>query len=451
MRDLTQGSVRSQIIAMSVPIIISMLVQTLYQMVDLYFVAHLGSTALAGVNTAGSVMMLVMALTQTLSVGTVALIARAIGGKDTEQANRVFNQALSMALLTALLTLLAGYPVAQYYIHSLAADTATSTAGLTYLHWSLPALAMMFINAAMGAGLRGSGIVKPTMVVQLLTVLLNMLLTPIMTAGWLTGHPLGVMGAALSTTLSVVVGMVVLAIYMLRHARHLAVHRQHLWPRWATWRQLLVIGLPAGGEFALMFTSTILVYWLIKGFGAEAQAAYGVGSRLMQFFYLPAMAVSFALPAIVGQNLGARQGPRIREALKQTLLIEALLMLIAMLLCQWHPAVIARIFTTDATVVQIAVEFLSIMSFAFLAGGITFSCSSFFQGMGNTWPALFSAAMRLLLFAIGVGYLSHQQHFSLTTLWYWMVLVGFLQALLSWLLARREMARQLPALQSAEA
>ncbi|MED5523272.1 MAG: MATE family efflux transporter [Pseudomonadota bacterium] len=446
MRDLTQGSVTKQILAMALPITVGMVVQTLYLMVDLYFVASLGSTALAGVNAASNVMMLVMALTQMLSVGTVALIARAVGARQTGNANLVFNQALLIALLLTALTLGFGYWVADTYMTSLAADDPTRQAGIVYLHWYLPGLALMFVSSVMGAALRGTGIVKPTMVVQMLTVLVNIILTPIMTAGWLTGYPLGVMGAAFSSTLAVLVGVVLLAWYFLRLEHLVKLDIALLKPNFAVWKQLFNIGLPSGGEFLMLFASTALSYWVIKDFGSQAQAAYGVGSRLMQFFFMPAMAVSFALPAIVGQNLGAGQGGRIREALNKALLIEVVLMTLAMLLCQWQPQALAEVFTQDPAVLAFAEQFLAIISFIFVASGINFTCSSFFQGMGNTWPALFTAASRLALFAAGAFYLAHQGDFALTELWHWSVWVGFMQAALSYVLARREMARKLPAL-----
>ncbi|WP_035481699.1 MATE family efflux transporter [Gallaecimonas xiamenensis] len=445
MHDLTQGSVSRHIVRMALPITLSMLVQTLYLMVDLYFVSALGSTALAGVNAASNLMLLVVALSQMLSVGAVALIARAVGARDQPQANLIFNQSALIALLLTLLTLASGYWVAEHYMASLAADAASQAQGLVYLHWYLPGLALMFISTAMGAALRATGIVKPTMVVQMLTVLVNIILTPVMTAGWLTGHPMGVKGAALSSSLAVLSGVLMLGWYFLRLEHTVKLDKAMLKPHWASWRRLLAIGMPSGCEFLVMFTSTALVYWLIKDFGAQAQAAYGVGSRLMQLFFMPAMAVSFALPAIVGQNLGAGLGDRVRKALQSTLLIEGVLMLVAMLLCRWHPDLLARHFTEDPAVLAFAVQFLSILSMVFVASGITFTCSSFFQGMGNTLPALASSLLRLLVFAGGALLLAARPGFSLDHLWYWSIATVAMQAVLSLALAYRQLRRQWPA------
>ena len=125
----------------------------------------------------------IMALTQVLGVGAVALIAQAVGRRDQADANLVFNQSVSLAVACALATLLGGYALAGAYVASIAADAATQAQGLTYLYWFLPGLALGFAQVVMGSALRGTGIVKPTLAIQALTVLLNTILAPILRHG----------------------------------------------------------------------------------------------------------------------------------------------------------------------------------------------------------------------------------------------------------------------------
>src|ERR1700733_14441780 len=122
---------------MALPIAAGMLFQTLYFLIDLYFVAHLGDAAIAGVSAAGNIMFIVMALTQVLGVGTVTLIAQAVGRKDHDDANLVFNQSLLLATLCGVLTLVAGYLAVGPYMRTLGADAATQSAGIAYLVWYL--------------------------------------------------------------------------------------------------------------------------------------------------------------------------------------------------------------------------------------------------------------------------------------------------------------------------
>ena len=137
-----QGSIAGQLVSMAIPIAVGMFFQTLYYLIDLYFVGRLGDHAIAGVGAAGNVTFLVMTFTQALAVGTGALIAQAVGRKDFADADLVFNQSLSLAAVLALLTLVVGYLLAPLYMRSLAADAATIAAGTTYLYWYLPGLAL---------------------------------------------------------------------------------------------------------------------------------------------------------------------------------------------------------------------------------------------------------------------------------------------------------------------
>src|SRR3954447_5405381 len=135
MKDLTQGSIVGHISSMAPQIFAGMIMMMLCQVIDLYFVSHLGHAAIAGVGAAGNVGFLANALTQVLGVGTVALIAHAVGRKDRADANLIFNQAIVLSVLFGLLTLVAGAALSGVYMRSIAADQATVEAGTTYLLW----------------------------------------------------------------------------------------------------------------------------------------------------------------------------------------------------------------------------------------------------------------------------------------------------------------------------
>ena len=381
MQDLTQGSITQHIIKLAVPIAIGMLFQTLYFLIDLYFVAHIGDAAIAGVSAGGSIMFVVMALTQVLGVGTVTLIAQAVGRKDHGDANLVFNQSLLIAAFCAVLTLVVGSIAVGPYMQTLGADEATRDAGIAYLYWYLPGLALQFATVAMGSALRGTGIAKPTMLVQVLTVVLNAILAPVLIAGWGTGHALGVAGAGLATTISVAFGVVLLALYFVKLEKFVSFDRQLWAPRMETWRRILSIGLPAGGEFALMFIYMAVIYTLIRDFGATAQAGFGIGGRVMQAIILPAMAIAFATSPVAAQNVGARLFDRVRGTFRAAAGLGSVLMLALTLLCQIKPEWLARGFTQDAAVIAVAAEFLRYISWNFVAQGIVFTCS----GCSRRW------------------------------------------------------------------
>lgn len=443
MRDLTQGPITGHLVAMAVPIAAGMLAQTLYFLIDLYFVAQLGDAALAGVGAAGIAMFVVMALTQTLGVGTMALVSQAVGRKDEADADVVFNQSMSLALFCTVATLVAGYALAGCYMRLVGADAATVEAGRSYLWWFMPGLALQYVTIVMMSGLRGTGVVKPTMVVQIVTVLLNAFLAPVLIAGWLTGRPMGVAGAGLASTISVAVGGLLLWLYFRKLEKYVHIRPATWRPRLAVWGRLVNIGLPAGGEFGFMFLYMAAIYWVIRDFGAAAQAGFGIGTRLMQSVFLPAMAIAFATGPIAGQNYGARQYARVRETFGAAARISVAVMIVLTLLCQMRPELLVVGFTKDPAVVEVASHFLRIVSWNFAASGLIFTCSGIFQGLGHTWPALASTASRLFTFMLPAIWLSTLPGLEIDHVWMLSVASVWLQAAISVVLLQRTMRARL--------
>jgi len=451
MKDLTKGSISSHLIAMAVPMAAGMIFQTLYFFVDLYFVAKLGDAAVAGVSTAGNAMFIIMAMTQVLGVGTVALIAHAVGRKDQADANLIFNQSLLIAALCGILTLVLGYTGSLAYVRSIAADEATVQAGVTYLYWFLPGMALQFAMVAMGSALRGTGIVQPTMVVQVLTLVINTILAPILIAGWGIGHPMGVAGAGLASTIAIVVGVILLSLYFVRLEKYVSFHKEQWQPRVVVWKRMLTVGLPAGGEFALMFLFTAVTYWALRNFGAAAQAAFGIGGRIMQGIFLPVMAIAFAAAPVAGQNFGARQPERVRETFRAAVKLCTALMFVLMLLCQWRPDVLIGFFSKEPEVIEIGSQFLRIISFNFVLSGVVFTCSSMFQALGNTLPSLYSSATRLITYSVPVIWMTTQPWFRLDHIWFLSVATVVLQTIVSFVLVQKQMRVRLSALGAAPA
>jgi len=436
---------------MAAPIAFGMIFQTLYYLVDLYFVASLGDAAIAGVSAAGNVMFIIIGLTQVLGVGTVALISHAVGRKDQPAANLIFNQSIVLSAVCVVLTLIGGYGFTHIYMREVAADAATIEAGITYLYWFLPGMALQFALVSMGSALRGTGIVQPTMVVQVLTVVLNIIFAPILIVGWGTGVPMGVAGAGLASTLAIAIAVGLLSVYFYRLEKYVGFHHEMWKPRLDSWKRMLAVGLPAGGEFLLLFVFMGVIYWCIRDFGAVAQAGFGIGSRVMQSIFLPAMAVAFAAGPIAGQNFGARKFDRVRETFKKAVLISAGIMITLTLLVHVSPSLLVRGFTDDPQVLLVAAVFLQIVSWNFVAQGIVFTSSALFQGLGDTRPALISTATRLITFAVPAVWMSRQPGFRLEHMWYLSVGTQTLQALVSLWLVRNEFRRKLNSIPAAPA
>ncbi|WP_220702163.1 MATE family efflux transporter [Trinickia fusca] len=428
---------------MAIPIAIGMIFQALYYVVDLYFVGKLGKAALAGVGAAGNGTFLVLALTQVLGVGNVALISQAAGRKDRDEANLVFNQSLTLATVAGLAVLILGYALTTVYLRSIAADAAIVDAGRTYLYWYMPGLALQFALAAMGSTLRGTGIVQPTLTVQLLSIVLNAILAPILIAGWFTHRPMGVAGAGLASTLATAFAVLALWGYFHKLERYVGVKRELLAPRLREWGRMLAIGLPAGGEYALMFVFAVIGYWAIRDFGPAAQAGYGTGSRIIQGLILPGMAIAFATGPIIGQNFGAGRADRVRDTFRSAVLLISLVMAPLSVIVYTSASSLIGGFAKDADVVAQGSVFLRVVAWNFVAQGVIFTCSSVFQGLGNTRPSLLSSSVRLLIFALPTIWIATHHTFRIELIWHLSVASVFIQACVSLLLLRQQFDRRL--------
>jgi Na+-driven multidrug efflux pump len=247
----------------------------------------------------------------------------------------------------------------------------------------------------------------------------------------------------MATSISLSVGVVLMWLYFRALEKYVRFDIARLRPRLAVWRRMLRIGLPPGGEFALMFVYLAVIYWVIRDFGASAQAGFGIGSRVMQAIFLPAMAVAFAVAPVAGQNVGAGHRHRVTRTFASAAWIGSALMIVLSLLCQIRPGLLIRVFSPDPDVLAVGAEFLGIISWNFVASGIIFTCSGMFQALGNTVPSLASSASRIVSFALPAIWLSSRPGFELHHLWYLSVATVLLQMILSLLLLRRELGRRL--------
>lgn len=417
-QDLTQGSITGKLVGMAGFIGIGLVFQTLYFIVDLYFVAGLGAAAIAGVGLAGNAFFLSLALAQMVGVGALSLIARSIGAKDFGAAEGVYRQSMILSLGLGAATLVVGYLATGPALASIAADAETTAMGKAYLFGFLPALALSFPTNAMGSALRAAGVARPTMVLQSGTVVLNAVLAPVLIAGWGTGIPLGVFGAGLASSIAAGVGFLGM-LFVFGRSQTLIAHPLKLpKPDWSVCRRIVGIGLPTAGEFLLMFVITAVVYGVIRQFGSEAQAGYGVGARVMQSIFLPAMAVSFAVAPVAGQNFGAGRADRVRRTVRDAAVLSSGLMLVLTLVCQVWPHAMIAVFAHDPAVIDVGAMFLRIASINFLATGLIFTASGTFQALGDTRPALWGSFSRLITFAVPAIWLSAQPWARLEYIWW---------------------------------
>jgi putative MATE family efflux protein len=443
MRDLTQGSITRHLLETAGFMLVAMVFQSLYFLIDLYWVGHLGKEAVAAVAIAGNLTFLVLAVSQMLGVGTTTLMAHAVGRKDHDRALVVLHQSQVLSIVVGVVFLATALALRGPYARTLGADAQTVDLALAYLLWFIPAMALQFGMVAMSAALRGSGNFKPGMVVQTVSVILNMVLAPFLIFGWGTGRPLGVAGAAIASLVAVVVGTVWLGSYFVRGDAYLHFTRGRFRPDTALWGQLLRIGLPAGAEFALMAAYLFLVYTITRPFGSEAQAGFGIGLRIIQAGFIPVVALGFAVAPVAGQNFGARHGDRVRRTFTVAATLAVAVMALWGLVCFFAAVPMLSVFSSDAHVVLVGDDYLHVLSFTFVASGLIFVSSSMFQALGNTIPPLGASFGRIVITAIPAVVLSRTPGFQLRWLWYLSAGTVLVQLTAVLLLLRRELRLRL--------
>lgn len=443
MQDLTTGSITRHLLQTTGFMLVTMLFQTLYFLADLYWVGRLGKEAVAAVAVAGNLTFVVLAATQMLSVGTNTLIAHAVGRRDRAGANLIFSQSLLLGFASGTIFAVLAFSIRTWYVAGLAADAQTARLALEFLVWFIPAMSLQFPMVSMAAALRGTGNFKPGMIVQTATVVINIVLSPMLMFGWPLGPPRGVAGAAIGTLAALIIGTTWLTFYFRGDRAYLHMRPREWAPDFRTWVDMLKVGLPAGAEFALMAVYLVIVYIVIRPFGAAAQAGFGIGMRVVQACFMPVVALGIAVAPVAGQNFGAGLGSRVRQTFRSALLMSGALMMVAAIICEIAPARLIGLFAGDPQVMSVGAEYLRIVALNFFASGVVFVASSMFQAIGNTIPPLLTSVARLVIVAVPMLLLARLATFEIVWIWYISVAATWLQMGANLLLLKREFARRL--------
>jgi Na+-driven multidrug efflux pump len=237
--------------------------------------------------------------------------------------------------------------------------------------------------------------------------------------------------------------------YFRKLEHYVGVDLAQLRPRLRQWTRILNVGLPAGGEFAIIFIWMGVIYYALRDFGAAAQAGFGIGTRVLGLIQMPALAIALAAGPIAGQNFGAGNGARVKETFIKAAVIGTVVMIAFTIVAQWRPGLLLGGFASDRQTLAVATLFLQMVSLNLVAQGLNFVCSSMFQGLGNTKPVLLSSSSRLITYALPVLWLSARPGFRIEYVWYLSNLTTMLQAALSLWLLHLEFRKRLAPFKSA--
>ena len=367
-------------------------------MADLYFVGRLGPDAIAAVSISGNAFFVILGLSFVLGIGGMALIAQAFGKRDYEEATKVYKQSLILVILVGLASSLTGLAIAHPYIAFFGGTGLSLEWGVEYFRIFSISFFFVLILHVIGACYRGMGDTKTPMIIMVQSTILNIILDPLLIFGLLGFPRLGVRGAAIASLSAQLVSVGIYVYLVLIKGQHLKIK--------GPWqldlsiiKRSLSIGLPSGLTYFLLALNMLITYRVVSVFGTPALASIGIGFRILQAIYMPVVAVTSAMAAIVGQNYGAGKQSRITTTLWTGWAISCGIMISGTVLCRIFPGILIGIFSNDKSVIHYGVIYLTIMSLGTVIVGTIMTMSAVFQGFGKTYPIFIAAVFDNALFA----------------------------------------------------
>ena len=309
-RDWTRGSITRNIWALALPIITTNLLQSTFNVVDIWFVGRLGPDAIAAVSMSGVVMMLIIVVGAGLSIATTAMVARRIGARNRSGATKIAVQSLQLTVLASLCVTVLGVSTARHTLIWLGASPDVWRLGTPYLRIIFAGCLPMFLLFMVGAILLGAGDAMTPMKVMGGSTLLNILLDYLLIFGPGPFPRMGVMGAAVGSTLARGLGMVVGMLVLCHPGSAVPLRGARLHLDWKTMGTLVKLGIPGSAQLALRNLSALVLTRLVAEFGTLALAGYGIGMRINMVLMSIGFGIGASSAALVGQNLGAGQPSR---------------------------------------------------------------------------------------------------------------------------------------------
>ncbi|WP_443939050.1 MATE family efflux transporter [Pedobacter sp. MW01-1-1] len=405
--DLTSVSIKRAIILLAIPMMLEMAMESVFALVDLYFVGHLenSSSAIQAVGLTESVLTIIYSLAIGLSMAATAVVARRIGEKNPEAASKAGMQTLLIAVSVNVLISIAGLIYARDILVLMGATLETATYGTTFVRIMMGGSIIIVLLFLINGIFRGAGNAAIAMRSLWLANIANIILCPVFINGFGPIPAFGLTGAAIATTIGRSMGVSYQVYHLFNGKNALKVKISYFIPDWEQIKAIVKIAAPAILQFVIASCSWVFLAEVVATTGGDkGSAGYQTALRLMMFFMLPAWGMSNAAATLVGQNLGAKQIKRAEESVFQTLKYIVVFMAIVSVLFLTCGHLFAAFFTSDEEVIATAGKALRILSFGFVIYGAAMVFSSAFNGAGDTWTPTKINVFAFWLFQIPFAY-----------------------------------------------
>ena len=406
--DYTKGSLRKAIFMLAIPMILEMCMESVFALVDLFFVGHLPN-AEHTVQTVGlteSVLSIIYSIAFGVSMSATAMVARRVGEKNKDGAAHSAMQAIWLSLAITILISITGIVFAPNILHAMGADATTIVMGSTYTRIDIGGSIVIMMLFLINGIFRGAGDASMAMKSLWLANICNIILCPLFIRGLGPIPAFGLTGAAMATITGRGIGVCYQLYHLFKGKASIQIHRKHLNIDWPIIKSLINIASPATLQFIIGSCSWIFLARLVAETGQSvASAGYQTAIRVVIFFILPAWGMSNAAATLVGQNLGAKQPQRAEDSVLKTAKYNAIFMGLVSIIFLAGASPIIGFFTSDEAVKEIAVQALRIITTGYIFYGIGMVMTSAFNGSGDTWTPTWINLFCFWLFQIPFAYL----------------------------------------------
>ncbi len=383
-QDYTAGNLNRAIILLAIPMVLEMVLESLFAVVDVFWVSRLGADAVATVGLTESLLMLVFAIGLGLSLSTTAMVARRIGEKDPKAAAVAGVQAIALGIAVSLLVGIPCFIFAPNLLHLMGASPQIVQTGSGYARIALGgcgAIVLLFLNNAI---FRGAGDAAIAMRLLWVSNIINLILDPCLIFGVGPFHKFGVTGAALATFTGRSIGVLYQFYRLLRGSERIRILREQIRLDFSVLFRLVRVSLTGILQFAIAHTSWIGLVRIVSVFGSAALAGYTIAIRIVIFVILPSWGLSNAAATLVGQNLGAKQPERAEKSVWRTGLYNMIFLGVVGVFFILFAEPVIRVFTRDPAVVPLAVAALRIFSYGNIGYAYAMVMLQAFNGAGDT-------------------------------------------------------------------
>ncbi|MCZ4222693.1 MATE family efflux transporter [Pedobacter rhodius] len=406
--DLTSISIKRAIILLAIPMMLEMAMESVFALVDLYFVGHLknSSNAIQTVGLTESVLTIIYSLAVGLSMAATAVVARRIGEKNPEAAAKAGMQTIVIAVAVNIIISIAGLIYAKDILLLMGASTETAEHGTNFVRIMMGGSIIIVLLFLINGIFRGAGNAAIAMRSLWIANLANIILCPVLINGFGPIPAFGLTGAAIATTIGRGLGVTYQVYNLFNGKNALKIRLNHFIPDFEQIKAIVKIAAPAIFQFVIASCSWVFLAELVATTGGdEGSAGYQTALRLMMFFLLPAWGLSNAAATLVGQNLGAGHVDRAEQSVYQTLKYIIIFMAVVSVVFLTCGHLFASFFTSDIKVIEIASRALKILSVGFVIYGAAMVFSSAFNGAGDTWTPTKINIFAFWLFQIPLAYL----------------------------------------------